>query len=215
MEDKKIRLEKKIKNLEKKVEKLEHLKTQVEEQIRDCIQTKEESEKNLEKVKQTLEKKLQEVREKLNNKRDLLFVYDILGKCGVDYEAVEKEIPTFLGEIIKEKETPPVLCEIMKVMGRKSILFVAVDLSSKVGCILTNDWYYYGEYGVTLVVWRDGKIQKKYYKYRDPYDYQKNNYRYAFEKVMIKKVTEKEVEVELESFREGKFSMTDTFVTEL
>jgi hypothetical protein len=155
---------------------------------------------NDEELKRELEKLDNEIKE-LKEKKS---AYWALSESGVDYERVEKEMPEFFDEIININNR-----------NRTEVNFATVDLENNVGIALANSWNYYGsggcEYGVTVIVFRDGNTKEEYFKYRDPYDPKRDNWSYAFEEAEIIKITNTQVKIRLKSNREGPFSIERTF----
>ncbi|MCX8193995.1 MAG: hypothetical protein N3G19_01380 [Candidatus Pacearchaeota archaeon] len=168
---------------------------------------KETIKEKITKMQQNLESVIQNIqaaKEEMKNRKEKLKAYKKLELSGTDYEAVEEKMPDFFEEIMRER-------------GRSGVEFALADIKENVGVILTNDWYYSGsggcEYGVTVIVYRDGNTKEEYFKYRDAYDYRKDDFRYAFNKARITKITDKEVEIELETNRGdvGNFKIRRTF----
>jgi hypothetical protein len=157
----------------------------VNNELKKLKKNPEESKKNLEKIKAE--------KSELAKKKS---AYETLKNSGMDYEEVEEKMPEFVDEI-------------------KGAGFATADIKNNVGVILAHSSNYYGsggcEYGVNAIVFRDGKTKEEYFKYRDAYSANKDDYRYHFDKAEIVKVTKDNVTIKLTSNRKGPFSVQRTF----
>jgi len=78
-----------------------------------------------------------------------------------------------------------------------------VDEDQGIGAVLRWLWFYSGrggcECGAELTVYRDGKTQTKYFKYRDSYDADKDNDKFKFDTIKKVSATDESLKLELES----------------
>jgi len=156
---------------------------------------KEEGYTTMEKLESKLKSKqeqLEEIRETERKKSETLGIYQLLEKSGTDYEKVEAEMPEFI-DLIRSTDK----------RKRTGVDYATADPEKGIGVILTDEWTYYGtggcEYGVSVIVFRDGESKREYFKWRDPYDPDRDNPSYNFHTAEIVKATEKEVTVKLKS----------------
>ncbi|MEM4641296.1 MAG: hypothetical protein QXW65_02145 [Candidatus Pacearchaeota archaeon] len=159
-------------------------------------------ENELKKIRKSPEKELKKLEAKREYLEKKLNAYEILNSSGIDYEAIEEKMPEFFNEIINARKE------------KSSVQFATASIKDNVGVILIDEWNYYGsggcEYGVTARAFRDGKTKDEYFKYRDPYDPQKDDWRYRFDKAEIVKVTKDKVTIKLINTAES-FSIERTF----
>ena len=136
--------------------------------------------KKLEEAKDKLAD-LTEERKELGKKKD---AFKRLKKVEVDYEKVEENMPDFIQAIMDTKAN-----------------FATAEPDQGVGVILENKSHYYGtggcEYGVNVIVMRDGDKAEKYFKWRDPYNSRKDRPELDFDKAKIMKVDNQGIEVKL------------------
>jgi len=122
-------------------------------------------------------------KEDLLNKKE---AYEIIDKSGKNYLEVEEKMPEFFDELMNDS-------------GK----FIDIDTENNIGVILRDESHYYGsggcEYGVNVVVMRDGKTDSIYFKWRDPYNPKKDNRNWYFDEAEIIDFNDEEVEVTLNS----------------
>jgi len=153
----------------------------------------------LKQEKESIEKKKQENDEKIKELEIEFKGYSKLIRCGNPIRKIENLMPW-----------------VIKFVGKENPTFVKVEAEKGVVAMLSDEWYYYGtggcEYGVRATVMRDnpGNKESKYYKYRDPYDPRKDDWRYRFEEIEIVKIDEETVKVKLSKPSE-KFEIEESF----
>jgi len=158
----------------------------------------------LEKIQAELDSKLQELKAAKNKMEKFETIAKFLKKDGVELEQVLSEMPEFAEHMVK-------------VLEESNVEFITALPQERVGAWVIHSWSYYGsggsEYGATVAAWRDGSVKQEYFKYRDPYDPHKDDWRLAFDKVQIAKVTPTTVEVVASSHRgkDGSYSRQITF----
>jgi hypothetical protein len=143
-------------------------------------------------LRDRLSDKIENLEKRLHPLRRKQSAYQILDRAGVDYEKVEEAMPEFFKMIYTR--------------------FATADPEKRVGVILhEKSWDSKSagmEYGVDVIVWRDGKSEKVYFKYRDAYSARGDAWHLAFREAKIKEVTKDKVAVELKS---NSYTTTRTF----
>jgi hypothetical protein len=95
------------------------------------------------------------------------------------------------------------LCNIDRSGGgiNSMITYITTVPDKNVGVILTDKTYYSGtggcEYGIFVSVFRDGRVGKKYFKYRDSHSEALDNQQLNFEKARIIDISKDAVRIEL------------------
>lgn len=147
--------------------------------------------KNLENKISNMEDEVGKLRRKINEGEELINIYKGLESNKVDYKKVQELMPDFI-KLIKNTSK-----------GRVSVQYVTAKPDEGIGVILTDESAYYGtggsEYGVSVIVFRDGDTKSEYFKWRDPYSPTKDKPWLSFKRAQIVKTTKDSVTVKLKS----------------
>lgn len=158
-----------------------------------------EAQVKLEKDRKKLADGIERLVARKDGQEKALKAYKHLDAAGIDYELVEQEMPEFI--------------KLIQGTGKDqaSVMYATAKPEEGIGVILTDEWAYYGsggcEYGVGVIVFRDGEKKRHYFKWRDPYDAGRDNWSLRFEKAEIVSVTDDAVTVKLIS-KEGQRTQT-------
>lgn len=155
--------------------------------------------KNLEQRSSSNSEKMEAIHAELKQVNVELYAYnrltEALEKKGLNIEAVEMNMPEFIS-----------------FLGSVNSSYITANSEKRVGVILEQkQWDSKSagmEYGVNVIVWRDGKTEKAYFKYRDAYNASGDAWHLSFNEASIVKVTKDKVTVEL---RSNDYKTTRTF----